>query len=110
MAIVNSFIWYSAAFPERKLSHYQFRERLVDDLVNTQLKKQVKEDANIFPRRLSKKSGPRSRAGKLVLIGQSNFGNQQTVELRAEIQPIQPIRGPGTGSEEPACFAADLLT
>ena len=55
MAIVNSFIWYSAVFPERKLSHYQFRERLIDDLVKAQLEKQVKEDANIFPRSLSKK-------------------------------------------------------
>jgi hypothetical protein len=27
LTIVNSFIWYSAAFPERKLSHYQFREQ-----------------------------------------------------------------------------------
>ena len=55
LAIVNSFIWYSSAFPERKLSHYQFRERLVDDLVKSHLDKQVKEDGVIFPRSLSKK-------------------------------------------------------
>ena len=64
LAIVNSFIWYSAAFPERKLSHYQFRERLVDDLVKSHLDKQVKEDGIIFPRSLSKKNGPRSKAGE----------------------------------------------
>ena len=74
MAIVNSFIWYSAAFLERKLSHYQFRERSIDDLVKAQQEKQVKEDANIFPRSLSIKTDPRSRADELVLIGQSNFG------------------------------------
>ena len=55
LTIVYSFIWYSAAFPERKLSHYQFRERLIDDLVKSHLDKQVKEDGVIFPRSLSKK-------------------------------------------------------
>ena len=78
MAIVNSFIWYSAAFLERKLSHYQIRERSIDDLVKAQQEKQVKEDASIFPRSLSKKSGPRSRADELVLIGQSNFGKKNS--------------------------------
>ena len=56
LAILNSFIWYSAAFPERKLSPNQFRERLVDDLVTSHLDKQVKEDGVIFPRSLSTKT------------------------------------------------------
>jgi len=65
MAIVNSFIWYSAVFPERKLSHYQFRERLIDDLVKAQLEKQVKEDANIFPRSLSKKKWSKEQSRRV---------------------------------------------
>ena len=65
MAIVNSFIWYNAAFPERQLTHYQFRDRLEDDLVKPQLDKQVREDGNIFPRSLSKKKWSKEQSRRI---------------------------------------------
>ena len=40
-AIVNSFIWYRAAFPEKPITHYKFRDQLVDEMVRPLLEKKL---------------------------------------------------------------------
>ena len=55
-AIVNSFIWYRAAFPEKPITHYKFRDQLVDEMVRPLLEKKLTELGHIKEKSLTKKS------------------------------------------------------
>ena len=65
LAIVNAYSWYTKAFPGTDLSHYKFREKLVDDLVTTLMNEQSKETGEIFERSISKKQWSRERSRKI---------------------------------------------
>ena len=54
-AVVNSFIWYNLAFPMRKKTHYEFREQLVDIMVNDIPHDKKKETGKLMERKLNKK-------------------------------------------------------
>ena len=55
LAIVNAYSWYTKAFPGTDLSHYKFREKLVDELVALEMNEQSKETGEIFERSINKK-------------------------------------------------------
>ena len=54
-AIVNSFIWYRAAFPEKPITHYKFRDQLVDEMVRPPLEKKLTAIGHIKEKSLTKK-------------------------------------------------------
>ena len=89
LVIVNAYIWYTKAFPGRDLSHYKFREKLVDILVSLKVNEQLKETEEIFEKSISKQKWSRSKFARLGLTISSKLANQRTIELRVKIHPIQ---------------------
>ena len=55
LAVVNAFIWYGKAFPEKKLTHYKFRDKLIDLMTAAKISENAKETGEIFEKSLSKK-------------------------------------------------------
>jgi hypothetical protein len=85
-AIVNSFIWYAAAFPEKNLSHYQFRDRLVDDMVKSQLEKKITETGKIREKSMSKKQWSKDKSRQ---VG-SHYIFQQRKPADQRVEGLNP--------------------
>ena len=64
-AIVNAFIWYSKAFPQHPLTHYKFREILVDEMVDAQLEEMKAVTGKTFERSISKKRWSKEQSRKI---------------------------------------------
>ena len=64
-AVVNSFIWYNLAFPMRKKTHYEFREQLVDIMVNDILHDKKKETGKLMERSMNKKQWSNDKGRKI---------------------------------------------
>jgi len=64
-AIVNSFIYYNLAFPGAQMTHYEFREGLVDCLVNDILADKVEETGKLTARSLNKKQWSKEKSRRI---------------------------------------------